>query len=293
METSTVKIWRVVDLLKWSKEYLATRGVESPQIEAEWMLRHVLNCSRMDIYLNHERPLSADELATFKALLINRAKGIPIQYVLGYTEFMGHTFTVNPAVLIPRSETELLVEKALDLLKRFNSPKLSVLDVGTGSGCIAISIAIGCDYCRITALDVSAKALLIAKENAENNQVTDRIHFLEMDILTHSPENISFDMIVSNPPYVAGLYWENLSDLVRKNEPQLALYPGEDDLIFYRRLAHLAKIQLNKNGYLITEIGGTYQQTGVSKVFMDNGLKIVEIIKDYSGHDRIVIAGHS
>lgn len=293
METSTEKIWRVVDLLKWSKEYLVARGVESPQIEAEWMLRHVLNCSRMDIYLNHERPLNAGELATFKTLLINRVKGIPVQYLLGYTEFMGHTFTVSSAVLIPRPETELLVEKALALLNHANNRELSVLDVGTGSGCIAISIAIGCHHCRITALDISSAALLLAKKNAESNNVSDKIRFLEMDILNYFPENLLFDMIVSNPPYVGGIYWDNLSDLVRQNEPQLALYPGEDELIFYRRLAHLAKTQLSKSGYLITEIGGTYQQAGVCRVFLDIGLKIVETIKDYSGQDRIVIAGHS
>jgi len=293
METSTVKIWRVVDLLKWSKEYLATRGVESPQIEAEYMLRHVLNCSRMDIYLNYERPLNADELAAFKTLLINRAKGIPVQYVLGYTEFMGHTFTVSPAVLIPRPETELLVEKALYLLKQIQSQEIPVLDVGTGSGCIAISIAIGCERCRVTALDVSPAALRVAKENAESNRVTDRINFIEMDILNHSPENKSFDMIVSNPPYVAGDYWKNLSDLVRKNEPSLALYPGEDELIFYRKLANIARTHLVKNGYLITEIGGTYQQASVCRIFTDKGFKIVETIKDYSGQDRIVIVGQS
>ena len=293
METSTVKIWRVVDLLKWSKEYLATRGVESPQIEAEYMLRHVLNCSRMDIYLNYERPLNADELAAFKTLLINRAKGIPVQYVLGYTEFMGHTFTVSPAVLIPRPETELLVEKALYLLKQIQSQEIPVLDVGTGSGCIAISIAIGCERCRVTALDVSPAALRVAKENAESNRVTDRINFIEMDILNHSPENKSFDMIVSNPPYVAGDYWKNLSELVKSNEPSLALYPGEDELIFYRKLANIARTHLVKNGYLITEIGGTYQQAGVCRIFTDKGFKIVETIKDYSGQDRIVIVGQS
>ena len=257
------------------------------------MLRHVLNCSRIDIYLNYERPLHADELAAFKTLLINRAKGIPVQYVLGYSEFMGYTFKVNPAVLIPRPETELLVEKALDLLKRITSPKLSVLDVGTGSGCIAISIAIGCDHCRVTALDVSPTALRVAKENAESNRVTDRINFIEMDILTHTPENKSFDMIVSNPPYVAGDYWKNLSELVKSNEPSLALYPGEDELIFYRKLANIAQTHLVKNGYLITEIGGTYQQAGVCRIFTDKGFKIVETIKDYSGQDRIVIVGQS
>jgi len=290
MESTTVKIWRVVDLLKWSKEYLAAKGAESPQIEVEWMLQHVLKCSRIDIYLNHERPLNADELATFKTLLINRAKGIPVQYVLGYTEFMGHTFIVNPSVLIPRPETEILVENALDLLKRIENPKISVLDVGTGSGCIAVSIAASCERCRITALDISSGALLIAKENAVNNRVADKIDFVEMNILSQYPDSKPFDIIVSNPPYIAGDYWKNLSDLVKNNEPQLALYPGEDGLIFYRKLANLAQVQLAESGYLLTEIGGTYQESGVCRIFTENSLGIVKIIKDYSGQSRIVIA---
>lgn len=290
MESTTVKIWRVVDLLKWSKEYLAAKGVESPQIETEWVLRHVLDCSRIDIYMNHERPLCAEELAAFKTLLIKRARGIPVQYVLGYSEFMGHTFTVNPSVLIPRPETELLVENALDLLKRIKNPKIYVLDVGTGSGCIAVSIAVGCERCRITALDISSGALLIAKENATNNHVAEKIDFIEMNILNQYPDSKPFDIIVSNPPYIAGDYWKNLSDLVKNNEPKLALYPGEDGLIFYRNLADLAQAQLAENGHLLTEIGGTYQEADVCRVFMDSGLEIVEIIKDYSGQSRIVVA---
>jgi len=290
MESSTAKIWRVVDLLKWSKEYLSAKGVESPQIETEWMLRHVLNMSRIDIYLNHERPLSAGELAAFKKLLLERVQGVPIQYVLGYTEFMGHKFVVNPAVLIPRPETELLVEKALVLLKRAGNPEISVLDVGTGSGCIAVSIAAGCEGCRVTALDISPEALGIAKENAANNRVADKICFIEMDILNQYPAGGPFYIIVSNPPYVAGSYWENLPDLVRRNEPQMALCPGKDGLIFYRRLANLAQTHLTEDGYLITEIGGTYQEADVCRVFTNAGHKIVDVIKDYSGESRIVLA---
>ena len=289
MDRLDKNIWRIVDLLKWSRGYLADKGVESPQIEAEWMLRHVLNLSRLEIYLQHERPLNADELAQFKTLIIRRSQGIPVQYVLGYTEFMDLTFIVNPDVLIPRPETELLVEKTLELLKYLKSSDSSVLDVGTGSGCIAVSIAAVCNNCRVTALDVSPAALNIAGKNAENNGVFSRISFIEMDILHQAPAQKTFNIIASNPPYVAADYWENLPPLVKENEPRLALYPGDDGLLFYRRLTALSQTRLANGGYLIVEIGGTYQEADVCRIFKESGLNTLEVIKDYSGESRVVV----
>ena len=189
MKNSDGKIWRIIDLLKWSRNYLSEKGVESPQIEAEWMLRHVLNLSRLEIYLNHERPLTATELADFKSLLIQRSRGIPIQYLLGYTEFMGHRFKVNPAVLIPRPETELLVEKVVEIIENIKQQSLTALDVGTGSGCIAVSMAIACRNCRISAIDISPEALAVARQNAVDNGVADRILFQKMDMFLRIAKN--------------------------------------------------------------------------------------------------------
>ncbi|RKY61758.1 MAG: peptide chain release factor N(5)-glutamine methyltransferase [Candidatus Neomarinimicrobiota bacterium] len=292
MKNSDGKIWRIVDLLKWSRNYLSEKGVESPQIEAEWMLRHVLNLSRLEIYLNHERPLTATELADFKSLLIQRSRGIPIQYLLGYTEFMGHRFKVNPAVLIPRPETELLVEKVVEIIENIKQQSLTALDVGTGSGCIAVSMAIACRNCRISAIDISPEALAVARQNAVDNGVADRILFQKMDILNDRPAEKPFNIIASNPPYVAGEYWNNLTDLVKNNEPRIALYPGKDGLIFYRRLTRLAQTHLTDAGYLITEIGGTYQEQEVHRIFHESGLRDIEIIRDYSGESRIVLGKH-
>lgn len=293
MSGITGKIWRVIDLLKWSKDYLAGKGVESPQIETEWMLRHVLDCSRLEIYMQHERPLTEKELADFKVLLKKRIRGVPIQYVLGYTDFMGYSFEVNPSVLIPRPETERLVEKAGELLKASKETSPHILDVGTGSGCIAVSLAAECPHCRVTALDNSPEALQTAARNARAHGVSGRIQLIEMDILKEAPAGAPFFLIVSNPPYVAGEYWERLPDLVKNNEPRQALYPGEDELVFYRRLAGLAQELLPEGGYLLTEIGGGYQEDAVCRVFRENSLDIREVVQDYSGESRVVVAGRA
>jgi release factor glutamine methyltransferase len=291
MDASSIKIWRVIDLLKWSKAYLADKGVASAQIEVEWLLRHVLNCSRIEIYLNHERPLNPEELATFKKLLLERSRGVPLQYVLGFTEFMGRRFLVNPDVLIPRPETEIVVERVLDWLKDIQIEKPAVLDVGTGSGCIAVSIAAENKNCAVLALDISAKALAVARENASQNGVEQQIRFLQKDILQESPGDCEFNIIVSNPPYVAGKYWDDLEALVRENEPEIALNPGKDGLIFYRRLSELANRHLSENGILAMEIGGDYQEKDVCHICTQSGLEIRAVVKDYSGQSRGIIAG--
>ena len=215
------QIWRIVDVLKWSRDYLKGKQIESPQIEAEWILREVLNLNRLEIYLKYERPLSPTELARIKALLLKRASGQPIQYVLGSAEFMGLKLKVTPDVLIPRPETELLVEKTLELCR--NRVTARILDIGTGSGCIAIALAHFLPECQVVAIDVSATALQIARENAAIHNVANRIDFQELDIL-HSPELTmgQFDIIVSNPPYVSGDYYVNLPKLVKEHEPEIA-----------------------------------------------------------------------
>jgi len=290
MDTSTPQTWRIVDVLKWSKDFLFNKGIESPQIEVEWMLRDVLNCSRIDIYLNHERPLSAGELSTFKKILVERVTGKPLQYILGYTEFMGYKIRVNRHVLIPRPETEIIVEKVLYILTKDRNSNPQVLDVGTGSGCIAISIAAACQKCSVLALDISHEALDLAKQNAELNKVSDRIRFVKKDILNDFPDTGLFNIIVSNPPYVDGEYWDNLPDTVKKYEPEIALRPNGDSLIFYRRLSQLATRHLTADGVLAVEIGGTYQEKDVIFVLRENGLGNFEVIKDYLGQSRGILA---
>ncbi|MFH1213663.1 MAG: peptide chain release factor N(5)-glutamine methyltransferase [Candidatus Neomarinimicrobiota bacterium] len=291
MADSTQQIWRIIDVLKWSKEYLKERQVESPQIEIEWILREVLNLSRLEIYLRHERPLSADELARIKALLLKRAAGQPIQYVLGSAEFMGLTFKVDPAVLIPRPETEILVGKVLEKCKARNWLAPRILDIGTGSGCIAIACAYFLPDCRVVAVDISSSALKIARENAALHSFNDRINFLEMDIL--KPDSGipgDFQIIVSNPPYVAGEWFANLPVLVKEHEPEIALNPGDDDLLFYRCISKLAPVVGVSGGLVAMEIGGDYQAPAVIGLFSGDSYSSVEVIKDYAAHSRVVVA---
>jgi release factor glutamine methyltransferase len=291
MAASKVKTWRIIDVLNWSKGYLQEKGVESPQIEVEWMLREVLGLSRIEVYLNFERPLSKKERAEFKKLLLERAKGKPIQYVLGYTEFMGLKFKVSPHVLIPRQETEIIVEKVLDIIDKNKWENPEILDVGTGSGNIATSIALLRKGSKVTGIDKSEKALKVAKENANLNSVSDRTKFIKLDILKEEPEfENKFDVVVSNPPYVAGEWFEKLPEIVKKYEPIEALNPGEEEVIFYKRLSELSNKLLSREGVLIVEIGGTYQEAEAKGALLKGGLTALEVIKDYNNQSRGIIA---
>lgn len=291
MAASKVKTWRIIDVLNWSKSYLQEKGVESPQIEVEWMLREVLGLSRIEVYLNFERPLSKKELAEFKKLLLERSKGKPIQYILGYTEFMGIKFKVNPDVLIPRRETEIIVEKTLDIIDENKWEAPEILDIGTGSGNIATSIALLRKGSKVIGIDKSEKALKVAEENANLNSVSDRTKFIKLDILKEEPEfEDKFDLIVSNPPYVAGKWFEKLPEIVKKYEPIEALNPGGEELIFYKRLSELSNELLSQHGALVVEIGGTYQEAEVKEVLLKGGLTALEVIKDYNNQSRGIIA---
>jgi release factor glutamine methyltransferase len=290
MDVTTPKTWRLVDALKWSRDYLSRKGVESAQLEAEWMLREVVQCSRLEIYLNHERPLTGAELARFKKLLQARAAGKPLQYVLGYAEFLGYKILVNEKVLIPRTETEVIVEKLLKLVRGMGNGPVRILDVGTGSGCIAIALAAGCSACRVVALDISQEALQLAHKSAVLNRVAERIGFIRHNILKESYNDEPFDVIVSNPPYVAGEWWQKLDSSVKTYEPEIALNPGRDALVFYRRLAQLGVSHLNPGGIIAVEIGGDYQEEDVSKILKESGFLGIQVVKDYLGQSRGIFA---
>ncbi|MFA4838280.1 MAG: peptide chain release factor N(5)-glutamine methyltransferase [Candidatus Neomarinimicrobiota bacterium] len=291
METISQKIWCVIDVLKWSREYLSQKGVESPQVEVEWLLREILSCSRMDIYLKYDRPLSAAELADFKKMLIERANGKPIQYVVGKTEFMGLEMKVSPDVLIPRSDTEVVVEAILSVLKKRKWDKPRILDIGTGSGAIAVSLAVLAPECSVVACDISPKALEIARENARKHAVSERIEFVLQDILKAGNfPSAPFQIVVSNPPYVSGKMYDELPAIVKDFEPKTALTPGGDGLQFYHRFAELSGDLLAADGVMTMEIGGTYQEPAVLSIFSDNGFDRLMVIRDLQGQSRGILA---
>ena len=245
----------------------------------------------MDIYLKYDRPLSAAELADFKKMLIERANGKPIQYVVGKTEFMGLEMKVSPDVLIPRSDTEVVVEAILSVLKKRKWDKPRILDIGTGSGAIAVSLAVLAPECSVVACDISPKALEIARENARKHAVSERIEFVLQDILKAGNfPSAPFQIVVSNPPYVSGKMYDELPAIVKDFEPKTALTPGGDGLQFYHRFAELSGDLLTADGVMTMEIGGTYQEPAVLSIFSDNGFDRLMVIRDLQGQSRGILA---
>lgn len=244
----------------------------------------ILNLSRLDLALNTHKELSKVEVKSFEKAMLRLKDHEPIQYITGETEFFGLGFNVNKNVLIPRPETEELVQWILDDLKVKDLAAPSILDIGTGSGCIAVSLVKNIPNAKVTALDISEEALQVARANAEKNRV--QVEFLQKDILSSAiPQK--YDVIVSNPPYVRELEKQEMQRNVLENEPELALYvKNEDPLIFYRRITFLAATSLEKNGKLYFEIN-QYLDKETEQLLKENGFT-TELKKDIFGNFRIL-----
>ncbi|MFA5345133.1 MAG: peptide chain release factor N(5)-glutamine methyltransferase [Candidatus Omnitrophota bacterium] len=252
--------------------------------ETELLFSEVLGCDRTALYLDKAKILDQDKLALISSVLKRRIKGEPIQYILGKTEFMALKLKVNRDVLIPRPETEILVETTLKYADKIRQAE--ILDLGTGSGCIAISLGKRLVNAKIDAIDISDKALAVAEENAGLNGV--KIDFIRSDLFD-SLGNREYDIIVSNPPYIADDEIGRLQPELQF-EPRVALSAGVDGLDFYRRISLKAAGHLKKDGLLIMEIGFG-QRLGIEKTFLDSrAFKITEAIKDYSNIDRVIVA---
>ena len=275
-----MKNWKILEILKWTTGFFKEKQIINPRLNAEYIISHVLGCKRFDLYVRFEEIVSLENREKIKKMVIERAKSKPLQYVIGETEFYGHRFFVNESVLIPRPETEYLVEKIITEIDSYNT----ILDIGSGSGAIAITLKKELPYLSITAVDISASALKIATENAKLNQV--EIEFIESDIF--SKLNTKFDIIVSNPPYIPQKEYEALDKEILEYEPKLALLADDDGLYFYRRILSEAKLYLNVNGKIYFEIG--YNQSDrIKKIAENNGFTEIETLKDLNGFDRIMI----
>jgi len=274
--------WTILKLLQWTADYFRDKGIESPRLDAELLLSATLEMDRVALYVNFERPLNADELTRYREKVRRRADREPLQYIVGETEFWSLPFTVNPSVLIPRADTEVLVEEAL---KRIDGCS-NVLDIGTGSGAIAVALAHDEPELLVTALDCSEDALKVARDNASRNGVAERITCLTGDLGSLPPG--PFDMIVSDPPYIPSRDWEQLMPEVRDHEPRLALDGGDDGLEAYRRIAVQAVQVLSPGGWLLVEVG-IGQAAVVNKLFRAAGLTDVEQRDDYAGIPRVVM----
>jgi release factor glutamine methyltransferase len=244
--------WPIRRLLQWTQQFLRDKGVDSPRLDAEILLAHTLGCKRIDLYVRSDEIATDAQRAAFRDLIKKRVYGCPVAYLVGQREFFQLNLDVTPDVLIPRPETELVVLEALRVLKGKAAPR--VLDVGTGSGCIALAIAHQAKNVQATAVDISASALAVAKRNADKHGLSSRVRFLESDLFAKLGGE-KFDLIVSNPPYIAAGEFAGLAKDVRDFEPRLALDGGPDGLDIYRRLIAAAPAQLEPEGSLLLEIG--------------------------------------
>lgn len=279
------KLVIVHELIKEGHERLLSCNKPNPEIEAELLALYVLGYTKLERILNANAQVSKKDEIRYRALISKRCSGVPLQYITKEQEFMGLPFYVNSNVLIPRQDTETLVELLLNKAKQ--KPFKKIIEIGVGSGCISISLAKFLPDAQITGIDISTKALEIAKKNAKSNQVESRTQWIYGDLLKDYKGG-QVDLIVSNPPYIRSKDCTMLDENVKDYEPMLALDGGADGLDFYRRITKQSKIHLANGGMLAYEIG--YDQSQEVRDIMEmNGFVQIEQIKDLAGRDRVVL----
>lgn len=289
------KIWRVVDLLDWTVEYFQQHSIPNPRLDAEVLLAHLLKKSRLQLYLHFEMPVFQEHLTPFRELIKKRIERIPVSYLTNRKEFMSLDFYVDERVLIPRPETEQLVETILTT-HTDNSQRL--LELGTGSGAIATSLAVQQPEWEIVATDISKSALEVARENAEAHDCDVQIKFLSGDLFEpiaamDPAEGLQFDWIICNPPYIKNVERDTLSPDVRDYEPEIALFAGDDGLAVIRRLIAESPKYLSSNGKLIFEIGETQADSVRALLDAESAYCEYELRKDYAEKERFVLASVS
>ncbi len=283
------KIWRVIDFIHWGDDYFSEKGFESPRREIEWLLQSLLNCKRVDLYLRFEEPIEKSKLETLRGWIMRRTKREPLQYITGSMEFYGLPFVVNPSVLIPRAESERLIDVGLELLKENDNGK--ILDIGTGSGCLAATVAHHCPTMDVTAIDISEEAVALAQQNAENLSLSN-VNFITMDILSEMP-NERYDMVISNPPYIPKDEMPELMKDVLDYEPIQALTDDKDGLVFYRRIAEIGHKIVKQGGWILLEVGlGSHPEAALN-LFKNSPYSNVSLILDYNGDPRVLKANVS
>lgn len=284
MNPNQTEIWTILRLIQWGTDFFRKRGVDSPRLTMELLLAHVLKLTRFDLYMQFERPLAEAELAQLRGMVKRRAIREPLQYILGEAHFHKHVFEVTPAVLIPRPETELLVDEAL---RRGGS--LRCLDVGTGSGCIGITIALERPETEVVAIDSSAAALDVARRNAERLGARN-ITFQQVDFFDDEQMYLlgSFDLVISNPPYIPVRDIPTLEPEVRDHEPRLALTDEADGLRFFHRFIELSPRLLREESSLFLEIG--YGQGRMLADMFRKARFEVDLLTDLDRVERILWA---
>lgn len=277
------KTWRIIEIIKWGEEYFKLKGFENPKQEIEWLLCDLLQLKRIDLYLKFEDIINKSKLKKLKNWIKRRIEREPLQYITGKVEFYGLKFISTPQALIPRPETERLVDITLNSLKKIPEPK--ILEIGTGSGCVSIAVSNKKPRANILSLDISKNALELAEINAKSNNCKN-INFLEMDFLNEIPDG-RFDILISNPPYIPQKEIENIMPEVKNYEPRIALTDFEEGLNFYYRIAKVGRT-LIPNGIIILEVGLGNHPQKVFSLFKEAGFDQLELIKDYNNNERIL-----
>ncbi|WP_440328442.1 peptide chain release factor N(5)-glutamine methyltransferase [Mitsuokella multacida] len=283
------KIWTIGRILKWTEQYFKDKGIESPRLDAEVLLAHVLEKQRIYLYVHFDEPLQPGELAAYREMIKKRVLRVPVAQILGEKEFMGLTFKVTADTLVPRPDTEILVQAAVDRLRAMAGEEpLRFADIGTGSGAICLSVLHYLSDTVADTVDISPAARAVAEENAASLGLADRITFHTGDLL-QPLSGISFAAILSNPPYIPEADIATLAPEVRLKEPHTALSGGQDGLDFYRRLANEAPAMLVPGGFTAFEVG-IHQAGDVADLLKANPLiDRTEILPDYAGIDRVVV----
>lgn len=286
---SSENIWTIKKLVDWSANYQKEKGIDDARLNAELLICYALNYkNRIDLYLHYDKPLRQSELNSFKALFKRRLNREPLQYIIGEAEFMGLKFKVDKRVLIPRPETEILVEAVINTCKNYPN-RLDILDIGVGSGNIAVSLTKFIPAANVTGIDASRPAIEVAKTNVHANGVSDRIDLKQLNVFDDVSGLPKYDVIVSNPPYISRSEFLGIQEEVRFYEPHSATTDDSDGLTYHRRIADVARNIFKEKGWLFLEIAYN-QSTEVTKICTDFGYYKSETIKDYGNNDRVIKA---
>jgi release factor glutamine methyltransferase len=282
--------WTIQKLLNWVTEYLTQKGVDAPRLSAELLLSNVLGLKRIELYTLYNKVVAQEQLTQLRGLVKRAGEHEPVAYLVGKTEFYSIEFEVTPDCLIPRPETELLVQRSIELLRQRTGPQ-SICDLCTGCGIIAVAIARNVPDAKVLATDISESALAVAAKNVEKHKLAERVEWRSGDLFEPLvPKLDQFDLIVCNPPYVSEAEYEALDKNVKDYEPRIALYAGPDGLDVYRRIVEKVDQFLQLDGILLLEIG--YQQgPAIRELLEQTGtFAQIRIDKDLPGHDRVVVA---
>ncbi len=278
--------WTVRRLLDWTTDFLAKKGFDKPDREGRILLAHALGWKPLELFTRFDEEAPEDARQRYRELIRRLTEGAPRAYLVGHKDFYSLDFEVSPAVLIPREDSEWVVEECLRLAKGMASP--AVLDLGTGSGCLAVTVAKRHPSARVTAVDISPEALAVAARNAARHGVADRVTFLEGDLFAPLPAGLPFDFVISNPPYIAHGELDQLDPSVRNFEPRLALDGGPDGFAVFDRVVERAADFLKPGGHLIVEIACTQEQSSRERIARLRQYELGKTIHDHAGHPRVL-----